>query len=51
MQERLTSQCLVLMAPMQSVCFAGETDQSVFEKLLANEKENFKTLYEKVRHS
>ena len=39
------------MALMQPVCLAGETDQSVLEKLLANEKENFKTLYEKVRDS
>ena len=39
------------MALMQPVCLAGEADQSVLEKLLANEKENFKTLYEKVRDS
>jgi len=49
--SRPTSQRLILMALMQPVCFAGETDQLVFEKLLANEKENFKTLYEKVRDS
>ena len=33
------------------ILISGEIEQSVFETLLANEKENFKTLYEKVRDS